>query len=122
MRRVLNLNHPGTIFVKIIGLFAVAIPTVLYGILLLWNEPEIVRTLLLSMIRISFGIAAFVLIVLLVLIAAEQIQDHYIDVQYQKNRDRKLLLANGNYECQYCGNQKIKESDKTCPVCGRELR
>lgn len=122
MRRVLNLNHPGTIFVKIIGLFAVAIPTVLYGILLLWNEPEIVRTLLLSMIRISFGIAAFVLIVLLVLIAAEQIQDHYIDVQYQKNRDRKLLLANGNYECQYCGNQKIKESDKTCPVCGRELK
>jgi len=54
MRRILNLNQPGIVFVKIIGLFIVVIPVLLYCTV-------------------------------------------------------------------YCGNQKVKESDKTCWVCGREL-
>ncbi len=121
MRRILNLNQPGAVFVKMIGLFVVVIPAVLYGILLLWNRTEIVRPLR-SLIRISFTVGALIFVILLILIIAEQIQDRYIDVQYQKNRDRKLPLADGNYECQYCGNQKVKKNDKTCLVCGKELK
>jgi len=104
-----------------IGLCAVVIPAVLYCALLLLKQPEI-NIILRSMIQISFTIGATLFVILIGLIAVEQVQDHYFDVQYQKNRDRKLPLADGNYECQYCGNQKVKESDKTCRVCGKELK
>ena len=121
MRRILNLNQPGIILIKFIGLFIAVIPAVLYGILLLLNDTKAVN-ILFGAIRVSFAVGILVLVVLLVLIIVEQIQDHYIDTHYQKNRARKLPLTNGNYECQYCGNQKVKENDKTCQVCGRELK
>jgi len=121
MRRILNLNQPGTVFLKGIGLFIVVIPAVLYCTLFLLSGAEI-AIVLRGMIRISFAIGASLFVILLALIIVEQIQDYHIDVQYQNNRDRKLPLANGNYECQYCGNQKVKENDKTCRVCGKELK
>jgi hypothetical protein len=121
MRRLLNLNQPGVVFVKLIGFFLVLIPSVLYGIVLLWLETGIVRTLLLSIIKVSFVVGAFVFIVFLALIVLEQIQDHFFDIQYQKQRCQKVLLANGYYECQYCGNQRVREHDKTCDVCGKEF-
>ena len=120
MRRILNLNQPGIVFVKIIGLFIVVIPVLLYCTVLLLNNIG-VTGILLGVIRVSFAIGVLAFVVLLALIAVEQIQDHYIDVQYQNNRGRRLPLANGDFECQYCGNQKVKESDKICWVCGREL-
>jgi hypothetical protein len=120
MRRILNLNQPGIVFVKMIGLFIVVIPVLFYCILLLLNDMEITG-ILLGVIRVSFAIGILAFVVLLVLIAVEQIQDHYIDVQYQKNRGRRLPLVNGNFECQYCGNQNVKENDKNCPICGKEL-
>jgi hypothetical protein len=121
MRRLLNLNQPSVVFVKLIGFFLALIPAVLYGILLLWSETGIIRTLLLSIIKVSFVVGAFVFIVFLALIVLEQIQDHFFDIQYQKQRCQKVLLANGYYECQYCGNQRVREHDKTCDVCGKEF-
>ncbi len=121
MRRILNLNQPGTVFVKIIGIFIVLIPAILYCATLLLNNAAI-ASILPGVIKVSLAIGAFATAILLILIIIEQIQDHYFDVRYQKNRSQKLLLANGNYECQYCGNQKVKESDKTCQICGKELK
>jgi uncharacterized paraquat-inducible protein A len=121
MRRILNLNQVSIVFVQVFLLFTAVIPAVLYGISFLLNESEIASALRL-LIRISLGVGASVFVVFLVLIIFEQIQDHWIDVQHQKNQNHKLLLANGNYECQYCGNQKLKEKDRTCWVCGRELK
>jgi uncharacterized paraquat-inducible protein A len=121
MRRILNLNEPGIILVKIIALFAVAIPGILYLVSLLLTEEQINNVLFRAM-RVSFAFGIFLFIALLALIIAEQIQDHQIDVHYQKNRDQKVLLGDGNYECQYCGNRKVKEHDKICGVCGRELK
>ncbi len=121
MRRILNLNQPGAVFLKLIGLFIVMVPAVLYAGLFLLNDEEIIHTLR-SLIRISFAIGALTFVLLLVLIIAEQIQDHRIDIHYQKNRDRRLPLADRYYECQYCGNQKVKEHDKICLVCGKELK
>lgn len=121
MRRFLNLNQPGIMFLKVIGFFVVLIPAILYGIVQVWSGAGSNTTLLLSMIKVSFVIGAFVLIVFLVLIIVEQIQDHFYNIQYQKQRNRKILLANGYYECQYCGNQKVREHDKSCNVCGKEF-
>lgn len=121
MRRILNLNQPGIIFVRVIGLFVIAIPTVLYVFLHLLRGAEVIRAFLRSAIKISFGIGVLTSILFLILIVAEQLQDYYLDVLYRKNQYRKMPLANGNYECQYCGNQRVRESDKICQVCGREL-
>ena len=118
MRRLINLNQSGIVFVKIICLFGVMIPTALY-IILLWSRTETVRALLLSLIKGSFRIGALMFVIFLVAMVVEQIQDHYFDMQYQKQRGQKRLLVNGNYECQYCGNQKVRENDKACSVCGR---
>lgn len=121
IRRPLNLNQFSTVFLKLIVLFIIVIPAGLYGILLFLNTAGNANIFRL-MSRISFAIGASIFVTLLILVIVEQIQDHYIDVQYWKNRSRKLPLADGNYECQYCGNQKVKESDKACRVCGQELK
>jgi hypothetical protein len=120
VRRLLNLNQPSTLFLKVIGFFVVLLPAVLYGIM--WSlRTGNVTALLLSLIKVSFGVGAFVFIVFLVLIVVEQIQDHFYAVRYQKQRSQKVLLENGFYECQYCGNQKVRENDKSCNVCGKEF-
>jgi len=122
MRRILNLNQPGIVFGKIIGLFIFVIPVFLYGVSLLLSLLDIHSVLILGAIKFSFVIGACVFAILLILVVVEQIQDYYIDRLYWKNRDQKIQLADGNYECQYCGNQKVKEHDKNCKVCGRELK
>jgi uncharacterized paraquat-inducible protein A len=108
-------------FLAVIGFFVVLLPAVLYGIVLVWGGRGIITDLLLSMIKVSFVIGAFIFLVFLVLIVVEQIQDHYYDDRYQKQRRQKVPLADGYYECQYCGNQKVKENDKSCNVCGKEF-
>jgi uncharacterized paraquat-inducible protein A len=106
---------------KVIGFFVVLLPAVLYGIMLALRRTGYVTALLLSLIKVSFGIGAFVFIVFLVLILVEQIQDYFYVVRYQKQRSQKVLLKDGFYECQYCGNQKVRENDKSCNVCGKEF-
>ena len=122
MRRFLNLNQPGIIFVKVIGFFIGLIPAILYGIALLGSETGISRALLFSMIKVSFFAGGFIFIVFLGLIVIEQIQDHFFDAQYQKQRNHKVFLANGYYECQYCGNRRVREKDQVCSVCGKEFK
>jgi len=122
MPRLLNLNQSGIQFVKVIALFGGVIPAVLYGISFGLGLADIHLIFLSSAIKISFAIGLIVLIVFLFLIIAEQVQDHYLARLYEKNRGRKLPLADGNYECQYCGNRKVQEVDKTCQVCGRDLQ
>jgi uncharacterized paraquat-inducible protein A len=121
MRRLLNLNQSSMVFVKVIVSLMVLIPAILYGIELIRQQTKIVTTFFLNMIKISFVTGAFIFIVFLALIVVEQIQDHYFDAKYQKQRGQKVSLANGYYECQYCGNQRVRENDKTCNVCGKEF-
>ena len=56
------------------------------------------------------------------LLAVEFIQDHSLNAFYRKNQNQKLRLANGFFECQYCGSQKVRESDQCCPICGKDLQ
>ena len=121
MHRFLNLNQPGLIFVKVIAFFTGLIPGILYGIAQISNETAIIRSLLVSVVNVSFLVGGFVLIVFLLLIVIEQIQDHSFDAKVQKLRKYKVLLANGYYECQYCGNRRVQENDKACKVCEKEL-
>jgi uncharacterized paraquat-inducible protein A len=121
MRRLLNLNQVSTIFLKVIGFFGLLLPVVLYVIVLAWSGTGTIKTLLVSMIRVSFIVGGFVFLVFLVLIVAEQIQDHDYDARYWKQQGQKVSLADGYHECQYCGNQKVRENEKCCNVCGKEF-
>lgn len=120
MRRFLNLNQVSTIFLKVTGFFGLLLPAVLYVIVLAWTGTGMIKNLLVSMIRVSFIVGASVFLVFLVLIVVEQIQDHAYDARYRKQQGQKVL-ADGYYECQYCGNQKVRENDKSCHVCGKEF-
>jgi uncharacterized paraquat-inducible protein A len=92
-----------------------------YGIIRLASATGAFGPLLFSLIRISFVAGVVVSIAFLVLIVAEQIQDHAFDARYRKQQDQKVPLANGYYECQYCGNQRVRENDTACNVCGKVL-
>lgn len=121
MRRYLDLNQPSAVFLKLIGLLVAIIPAVLYGFLRLCSGTGTIGTFLLSLMKSSFAAGVSVLIVFLILIAVEQVQDHYFDILYKKQLGKKILLVNGSYECQYCGNRRVQEKDKTCEVCGKEF-
>jgi membrane protein implicated in regulation of membrane protease activity len=122
MRRLLNLNHLGIPFLTVIGLLLLVVPAALYAILLLWSQAGAASSLLWGLIRLSLGFGALALVTFLVLLAAEQVQDHLFDTGYRRQRGRKVALGNGLYECQYCGNRRVAESDTSCRVCGRELQ
>jgi len=122
MRRILNLNQAGIVFAKMIGLFIFVIPVFLYGASLLLGLANIHNAWVTSATKFSFVIGACLFVILLILVIVEQIQDYYIDTLYWKNRERKVRLADGIYECQYCGYQKVREDDKTCKLCGRDLK
>ncbi len=76
---------------------------------------------LLTLMRaaVALGLIALALFVILLLI--EFAQDRYLDRWYRRHENEKLALPNGVYECQHCGSQIVRASDRHCPVCGQSL-
>lgn len=37
---------------------------------------------------------------------------------FEKNKNKKISIEGGKFECQACGNRQVKLSDKRCSVCG----
>ncbi len=89
MRRILNLNSVSVLFVKIIFVLVIAIPAVLYGIARLLQWVNIETVFIYILIKKSLSGGALVSILFAFLIIAEQIQDRIIDIQDQKNRERR---------------------------------
>lgn len=121
MKRVLNLNEPGTRWAGIGIILAGLVPLALLlgsWLLRLAGLPTRGISILLG-ISMAAGLA--ILAVLAVLIILEQIQDHLIDKEYQKNGPARIRLANGCYECQYCGNRQVRQDDRSCAVCHHRL-
>lgn len=75
-------------------------------------------TLFLFLEKISIFIGLLVAIFLIVLLSIELRQDKVIDGIYQKNKNMRVLLRNGYYECQACGNRQIRFTHTHCPICG----
>ncbi|WP_310605474.1 hypothetical protein [Anaerosporobacter sp.] len=68
--------------------------------------------------KISFLIGILILILFTIWLMIELRQDKRINAHYEKNRDKKILIQSGQFECQACGNQHVKAEDKSCSVCG----
>ncbi len=121
MKRFLNLNAYGMIFLVAIGLFLFVFPAALYAGSQLLSPVNPAAPVLLNAARLSAMIGACLLAAFALLLIIEQVQDKVIFRQYLKSRNKKLLLANGRYECQFCGCRSVREIDVVCPVCGKSL-
>lgn len=88
----------------LLGLAGVRLPWLLFGM------------------QISFGTGAFLLAGLAVLVGVEQVQDAYLYRRYLKERHRRIRAADADAECPFCGSRKVRDFEKYCSVCGKELR
>ena len=121
MKWKLNLNEPGTKMLRWIGLFLIAIPVFLWGIASLLGSTHPWHGAIWRLLWISVLMGTAFLTVLFVLLIIEFVQDSHLDRAYHKKQGQRIRLENGLFECQYCGCQKVKENDRRCPACNKEL-
>ncbi len=121
MKRILNTNAYGMKVLLVIGFFLVVLPALFYAGSTFLDPSNVLSRMLLDLAKISAGVGACLLAAFLILLVVELVQDRTIFHQYLKNRSQKQLLANGLYECQFCGCRTVREFDATCPVCGKRL-
>jgi hypothetical protein len=99
--------------IAVISFFLLLLPFILHLIWLITNF-----TLLRIIIKISFSIGTIISILFLLLLKIELHQDKVINTQYQKNKNSRILLPSGFYECQTCGNRSLQAINKYCTHCG----
>ena len=121
MRFKLNSVHFGGRAVGLIVGLLVGAPAVLY-LAHRWLESlgyPVSALLVLMRVAVALGLISLVLFVTLLLI--EYVQDRWLDGWHSRRRNEKVPLADGAYECQFCGSQKVRDGDRCCPVCGHAL-
>lgn len=112
MKKINSIWYGSRILV-IGGFFAVVIPFILYLFYISNDKNEDIMIL----IRFSIAIGIIILIMFSLMLAVEFKQDRNINLQYNKVKYQKIKISDGLYECQYCGNQKVKKEDSFCKVC-----
>ncbi len=118
IRFKLNLIHVGIRFVAAIGMLLLVVPSVLYAVYVLLDWMGVRSTSLYSLAVVSIGAGLLLLAIFIILLVIEQIQDRTVDTLYRKQRQNKLALADGYYECQFCGNRRLRGNATRCAVCG----
>ncbi len=118
MKRKLNLNEPGTKIIALSGFFLLLVPGLF--VLLAWLFARL-RYFIWIAIKISVGVGLLLMIIMAVLMVVETIQDRRYDRWYREQRYKKIKLSGNYYECQYCGYQKVRDIDRACPACNKEL-
>ena len=101
---------------KILGcaaIFTLVIPGIIQAILFVHKS----LTLAVCM-KISFGIGIFISLFFVGLLTIELHQDKQMNKYFETQKNEKLKLGEGLYECQTCGNRTVKSEDKNCSVCG----
>ena len=121
MKRILNLNNYGVISLLVIVLFLIVLPAVFYTASLLLGPANSISAVLLTLVKASAMVGTFLLAVFTILLALEQVQDRIIFRQYLKNRSKRRPIADGLYECQFCGCRTVREFDAVCLACGKSL-
>lgn len=67
--------------------------------------------------KVSMTIGILLLAAFAGLLAIELKQDKRLARHYAENRNIKILLSSGNYECQACGNCLVEPDDRFCSIC-----
>lgn len=91
----------------------IVIPLILY-LLKLYVRGDLIIVL----IKTSIVIGILVLLFFSLMLIIELRQDKKINIQYNELKYQKIQVEEDLYECQHCGNQKVKEADLYCNICG----
>ena len=105
----------------VISVLTIVVPIALYIGYMLLGQFGINGIALKSAMKISIAIGLALLALFILLLIIEAVQDRIQNARYIKNKSQRLRLANGYYECQYCGYQKVHAFDRRCPVCSKDL-
>lgn len=119
LRFKLNSIGYGPKILGIIGLLLAGVPLALYGIYLVLGLWGIDASATLVVVKASLVVGSALLGVFVILLAVEFAQDRYLDGYYRKRRQSKVRLQDGSFECQSCGHRRVRETDRSCPVCGK---
>ena len=119
LRFKLNSIGYGPKILGVIGLLLAGVPLALYGIYLVLGLWGIDASATLVVVKASLVIGGVLLGVFVILLAIEFAQDHYLDTYYRKRRQSRVKIPDGYFECQSCGHRRVRETDRSCPVCGK---
>ncbi len=120
-RHKLNSIWYGPQILALVGLLIIVVPSILYLVCSVLGFLGLPSGTLWLAIEISLTAGVVLLVLFTLLLAFELIQDHQRDKQIASTRNRKLKISDEFYECQFCGNRQIRQSDKRCSVCGQAL-
>ena len=112
MKKINSIGYGG----KILGTsacFALLIPGTIKLVLLVYKSQIFV-----VFAKLSFWLGIAIALFLCVLLAVEFRQDKNCDLYYEDQKNTKLSLGKGMYECQACGSRTVKSTDKNCNICG----
>lgn len=112
MRKINSIGY-GHKIINSAAILLIVVPAVCY---LLSAVTKQLQFHLLAKISVALGF--LVLLFLFVLLKVELFQDKKINECFKANRHIRILLKNGLYECQACGNNQVKQEEKSCKVCG----
>ena len=113
MKKINSIGYGGKVI--LVGIvFAFIIPMLIYVI----SKKD---SMLCDISKISFGIGVLILVLFFVWLKIELYQDKKLNKQYEKNKNKKLLVEKDIYECQACGNRRVVKLDKTCNICGNKF-
>ncbi|MDF2588971.1 MAG: hypothetical protein K0S41_2812 [Anaerocolumna sp.] len=110
MKKINSIGYGGKV-ISIIILCTFIIPIVLYIVPFQWDLLKLVS-------KISFLVGILVLFLFFILLKIELHQDKKINEYFKNNKNKKLSIGDGKFECQACGNRQVKLTDKRCSVCG----
>ncbi|WP_312368841.1 hypothetical protein [Lachnoclostridium sp.] len=112
MKKINSIGY-GHKIISISAVFLVVIPGISYLFSYLLKVAG-----LLHISKVSIAIGLLILLFLFLLLKIEFHQDKKLERYFENNKNTRLLLHNGFYECQACGNRNVKQEQKRCDVCG----
>lgn len=96
-----------------LGLLILLVSFIFYMIHLIAGE-EIIKWLYIASLIVSLIVFSALGTVMLI----EFCQDKKAKKHFHEIRATRIMISNYRYECQNCGNQNVKLSDKNCNICG----
>lgn len=112
MKKINSIGY-GHKIIAIAAAFLIVIPGISYLLSYLLKVDG-----LLFISKISVAIGLLILLFLFLLLKVEFYQDKKLERYFENNKNTRLLLHNGLYECQACGNREVKQEQERCDICG----
>ncbi|WP_143452718.1 hypothetical protein [Konateibacter massiliensis] len=112
MKKINSIGYGGRIL-SFAAFFTFLLPGIISLVMLVYKN-----AMLVIWAKVSFGFGITIIFFFSVLLAIEFHQDKKQNLYYETQKNVKLTLEDGLYECQSCGNRAVKAEDKNCSICG----